>query len=282
MTTKIAYDAADDLELLRSTAVAAGIIAAGYFRREIKTWTKENASPVSEADTTVNHYLEQALCSARPDYGWLSEESPDDPARLECERVIIVDPIDGTRAFLRGDDCWSVALAIVENGEPIAGVVYAPARDELYCAHKDGGAFLNQKPIERTSTPANSPIIPAATAVHKELQAAGLEYVHGPSLPSLAYRLVQVATGTLDAALARRGAQDWDIAAAAIILSESGIILEDVCVGAPKYNKQDTRHSALAAISDQSLRPLLHDVLRRVYGCPKDAIEPNSLEQQTQ
>ena len=94
------YD--DDLELLRSTAVAAGIIASSYFRRDIKTWTKDNASPVSEADIVVDRFLAANLLQARPSYGWLSEETVDNPSRLDCERVFVVDPIDGTRAFLRG------------------------------------------------------------------------------------------------------------------------------------------------------------------------------------
>lgn len=127
----------------------------------------------------------------------------------------------------------------------------------------------------------NPPIIPASSAVHQELQAADLDYVQGPSFPSLAYRLVQVATGTLDVAIARRGAQDWDIAGAAIILSECGIVLEDVCVGVPQLNKQNTRHGAIAALSDDSLKPLVHNALRQVYGCPADAIDENNLEQQS-
>jgi Archaeal fructose-1,6-bisphosphatase and related enzymes of inositol monophosphatase family len=118
---------ADDLELLRSTAVAAGIIASSYFRKDVRSWTKENASPVSEADIIVDRFLAANLLQARPDYGWLSEETADNPSRLDCERVFVVDPIDGTRAFLRGEDYWTVSLAVVENGVPVAGVVYAPA-----------------------------------------------------------------------------------------------------------------------------------------------------------
>jgi myo-inositol-1(or 4)-monophosphatase len=260
------YD--DDLELLRSTAVAAGIIAASYFRRDIKSWTKENASPVSEADIVVDRFLAANLLQARPSYGWLSEETVDNPSRLDCERVFIVDPIDGTRAFLRGEDYWTVCLAVVENGVPVAGVVYAPARDELYDAWKGGGARINGRPLTRTRRAGAAPLIPAPGAVHQELQAAGLDYARGPAYPSLAYRLVQVATGRLDAAVARRGAQDWDIAAAALILSESGLDFADVCTGFPHFNKRDVRHGALAALGDMSLKPLVHAALLKVYGCP--------------
>jgi myo-inositol-1(or 4)-monophosphatase len=257
-----------DLELLRSSAVGGGIIAAGYFRRTVKTWTKENASPVTEADIIVDKFLHTSLMAARPDYGWLSEESVDNPERLEKKRCFVVDPIDGTRGFIRGDDRWTVSVAVVEDGVPIAGVVYAPARDELYDACLGGGARFNGKPLVRQFQPGHGPIIPAPGAVHAELQAAGLDYVRGPALPSLAYRLVQVATGTLDAAVARRGAQDWDIAGAAMILAEAGIAFEDVCAGTPRFNRAEVRHGALAALGDNSLKPLVHAALIRVYGCP--------------
>src|SRR3569623_881879 len=111
----------DDLELLRTAAVTAGIIAASYFRRALKTWTKENSSPVSEADIVLDKFLYSALTTARPDYGWLSEESADDLKRLTHKRVFIVDPIDGTRGFIKGEDSWTVSLAVVENGVPVAG-----------------------------------------------------------------------------------------------------------------------------------------------------------------
>src|SRR5690606_33531231 len=261
--------AAEDLELLRSAAVTAGIIAAGYFRRDLKTWTKEFGSPVSEADMVLDKFLHSALTTARPDYGWLSEESTDTSERLGRRRVFVVDPIDGTRGFIRGEDAWSVSLAVVEDGAPIAGVVYAPVRDEMYEASLGGGAFLNGKPLVRGTTPGRlSPLIPAPGAVHQELQAAGLDYTRGPAYPSLAYRLVQVATGKLDAPVARRGSPDWDIAAAAIILAEAGIACGDVCVEMLRFNRQETRHGALAAVGELSLKPLLHAALIKIYGCP--------------
>lgn len=258
----------DDLELLRSTAVAAGIIASSYFRKDVKSWTKENSSPVSEADIIVDRFLAANLLQARPDYGWLSEETADNPSRLDCERVFVVDPIDGTRAFLRGEDYWTVSLAVVERGVPVAGVVYAPARDELYDACRGGGARMNGEPLVRSRRAGAPPLIPAPGAVHQEMQASGLTYTRGPAYPSLAYRLVQVATGRLDAAVARRGAQDWDIAGAAVILSECGLDFADVCSGFPQFNRRDVRHGALAALGDTSLKPLVHAALLKVYGCP--------------
>jgi myo-inositol-1(or 4)-monophosphatase len=269
MTEKPPTSPAEDLELLRSGAVAAGIIAAGFFRRDLKTWTKANSSPVTEADITVDRYLKASLSAARPGYGWLSEETIDDDARLARHRVFIVDPIDGTRGFIRGEDSWTVSLAVVEDGRPVAGVVYAPARDEMYEASVGGGARFNAAPIGRREPTGEPPLIPGPAAVHGELQSAGLNYVRGPHLPSLAYRLVQVAVGGLDAVVVRRGASDWDIAGAAAILSECGINFEDVCAGALRFNNEEVRHGALAATADISLKAMLHGALIRVYGCPQ-------------
>jgi myo-inositol-1(or 4)-monophosphatase len=276
MATAGPHSASQDLELLRTAAVHAGIIALGFFRSDLKTWLKNQTSPVTEADMAVDRFLTQALRTARPDYGWLSEETADTEERLDRQRVFIVDPIDGTRGFIKGEDSWTICLAVVEAGATIAAVVYAPARDEMYAAVRGHGATLNGQKLQRFARPDAGPVIPAPGAVHHLLNEAGLDYVRGPAYPSLAYRLVQVATGHLDAAVARRGAQDWDIAAADLILSESGITLEDVCVGRPVYNRTQTRHAALAATSDGSLRSLLVGALRSVYGCP-DPVEHETI-----
>ncbi len=273
MAETITTTYSDDNELLRATAVTAGIIAASYFRRDLKTWTKENASPVTEADIVLDKFLHSALTTVRPDYGWLSEESADDPDRLQRSRAFVVDPIDGTRGFIRGEDSWTISLAVVENGIPVAGVVYAPARDELYDAYRGGGARLNGEPIERRTPPdRHAPLIPAPGAVHHELQAAGLDYSRGPFYPSLAYRLVQIATGKLDATVVRRGSQDWDIAGAAVILAECGMGFEDACGAPMQFNRADVRHGALAAFAQLSLRDVLCGALVKVYGCPEPQI----------
>ncbi|HUV31985.1 MAG TPA: inositol monophosphatase [Devosiaceae bacterium] len=266
-------DLEQDVELVKSATVAAGIIATGYFRTDLKTWKKSNASPVSEADIEVDDYLREVLTQARPDYGWLSEESGEQ-GRLTCPRVFVVDPIDGTRAFLRGDDGWVISVAVVEVGTPAVGVIYAPARDELFEATLGGGARLNGKPLTSTYR-ANVPaVIPAPTSVHRELKALGLDYERGPAFPSIAYRLMQVATGAMDAVVARRGSHDWDIAAATLILAECGVALEDVCDGPPLFNRPAIVHGALAASRSGDIRPVLHAALKTVYGCPPvDQIE---------
>ena len=239
----------------------------GYFRRDIKSWPKKNSSPVTEADFLVDEFLRQTLLAARPQYGWLSEETTDDLTRLNRQTIFVVDPIDGTRGFIRGDDGWSISLAIVKNGMAIAGVIYVPARDELYEATKGGGAKLNSIPLQLPCKTRDHMVIAASEAVYKKLKNANLEFERAPHMPSLAHRLVQVSTGKIDVAVGRRGAQDWDIAAAKIILGECGIDLEDACLGEPVFNRKETRHGALAAMLDNSLRAVVNEALVDVYGC---------------
>src|SRR5205085_6447601 len=125
----------------------AGALARDMFGRELKTWIKHGTSPVSDADIAVDQLLRARLTGAAPDYGWRSEESGDEPARVAGKRVWIVDPIDGTRAFIRGIPDWTIAAALVENGRPLAGVVFAPAEDALFAAVKGCGATLNGAPV---------------------------------------------------------------------------------------------------------------------------------------
>nr|WP_281409984.1 3'(2'),5'-bisphosphate nucleotidase CysQ [Rhizobium sp. G21] len=133
------FSHADDLELLREAAIAAGRVALGFFRNDVEVfWKNDGASPVTAADHAANDVLKARLLAARPDYGWLSEESEDDVSRLGASRVFVIDPIDGTRAFMTGRETWAVSAAVVEAGRPVAGVLFAPALNELYLADAGG------------------------------------------------------------------------------------------------------------------------------------------------
>ncbi|RUX04738.1 3'(2'),5'-bisphosphate nucleotidase CysQ, partial [Mesorhizobium sp. M8A.F.Ca.ET.023.01.1.1] len=188
-----------DLPLLRDAAREAGLIAMRYFGNNPQVWMKGGTSPVSEADHAADAYLRQTLLAARPDYGWLSEETADDPARLSARRTFVVDPIDGTRGFLEGQRTWCVSVAVVENGRTLAGVLECPAMDETYSALPAQGAFRNDKRIavrkpgdkaEISGLKQLIDLVPAGW--QKRLQRA-------PYIPSLAYRLAMIANGTLDA-----------------------------------------------------------------------------------
>src|ERR1051325_898736 len=135
---------------LAATVREAGALALKAFKSPVKSWMKEGNSPVSEVDLAIDALLRERLAATGAADGWLSEETEDDPARLSADRVWIVDPIDGTRAFLAHRDDWCVSVALAEKGRPILGAIHAPASDDLYLATAGGGATHNGRPIAAT------------------------------------------------------------------------------------------------------------------------------------
>jgi myo-inositol-1(or 4)-monophosphatase len=237
----------DDLELLTGSVRAAGKVALGYFRASPKVWNKPNDSPVSEADIAVETMLARTLRAARPDYGWLSEESVDDGTRLRSPRTFIIDPIDGTRSFISGGTDWTIPVAVVEAGRPVAAVLFAPARDEFYSATVGGGAVRNGEPI-RVST--RNSLDGASLAISRRfLRDLADEGLRARSIfyASLAYRLARIADGRLDGAVIKPDARDWDLAAADLILHEAGGLLCDLAGRPPRYDRAETGHPPLIA-----------------------------------
>ena len=226
---------------------AAGDIAMQYFKSENQVWMKPGDSPVSQADFAVNEYLEKHLLVARPDYGWMSEETEDTKARLEKQRIFVVDPIDGTRGFINGSDKWCISVAIVENGKPVVGVLQCPVLDEQYCAVAGVNTTLNGNDISVT----RSSKIKQVTGSQKinDLVNASLkgEVAAKQFIPSLAYRIAMVANAQIDVAFARPGAHEWDIAAADLILSNAGGALVDLQGNTLEYNCKNLRREALLA-----------------------------------
>ena len=245
-----------DLALLTAAARQAGEIAMGYFRRNPEVWMKGGRSPVSEADYAVDRYLRETLLAARPDYGWLSEETADSGDRLSARRTFVVDPIDGTRAFLDGRPTWCVSVAVVEDGEPICGVLDCPAKNTVFCAERGGGAHQDGRPIN-VRTPSERPVIGGPKTRIDELPhelRARLPDV--PYIPSLAYRIAIVANGEFDATFVKPNSHDWDLAAADVILREAGGSIRNERGERPRYAGPETSHGALVAGSG----PLLDEI----------------------
>jgi myo-inositol-1(or 4)-monophosphatase len=240
-------DAEQELALLRDAAREAGAIAMRYFGKNPEVWMKEGASPVSEADYAADAYLRDTLLAARPHYGWLSEETADDPSRLSARRTFVVDPIDGTRGFLQGLDTWCVSVAIVGAGKTLAGVLECPAKREPYVALPGKGAFLNGRRIQIAKPRARMEIAGPRTMIDRLPANWQPQLIRAPHLPSLAYRLAMVASGALAATFVKPNAHDWDIAAADLILREAGGSLIARDGSAPAYGGEVIRHGVLAA-----------------------------------
>ena len=254
MLARSHYDLAAALTApLHQVAREAGAIALGFFRPGAKTsarlWTKDRGSPVTEADVAVDSFLKGRLSQLLPEAGWLSEETADDPERLGKSFVWIVDPIDGTRAFVAGHRDWSVAIALLVDGCPLLGVVHAPAHDRFYEASAGSGARVNGAPIEVST---RDGIEGARTAGPMPLvdsfeRRAGRRVTRLEKIPSLALRLVRVAEGTVEIGLISSDARDWDLAAADLILREAGGLVSDLGGRPLVYNQADPVHGELAA-----------------------------------
>lgn len=234
---------ASDLTLLIDAALIAGDIALRHWGGSPQTWTKDDDSPVSAADLEVDRALRDALGAARPAYGWLSEESPDDPARLEREHCFILDPIDGTRAFLKGEKTWAVSLAVAQGSGIAAGVVHMPATGRTYTAAAGQGAWLNGVPLSVSdrAEPDGARLL-ASRPVYAEKNWRRLPVFERMFRPSLAYRIACVAEGRADAVLTLRPSWEWDIAAGALIAAEAGARVTDRH-GAPLRFNSPTRRS---------------------------------------
>jgi myo-inositol-1(or 4)-monophosphatase len=237
-----------DAALLADTVREAGALALSLFRTELKNWTKGASSPVSEADIAVNDLLEKHLRAATPDYGWLSEESADDPSRLGKHLVWIVDPIDGTRGYLAGKEDWCVSVALVENQSPLLAAVFAPATDEFFFAARGQGASRNGVAIHATSgTELDFSRVAGPKPLVERLKLSPNDIILHPRIGSLALRLCRVADGRLDAAFAGGQSRDWDLAAADLIVHEADGNMTALSGDAISYNRPEVTHGVLVA-----------------------------------
>jgi myo-inositol-1(or 4)-monophosphatase len=235
----------EDLALLEDAVHAAGDIARKFYGGDYRQWSKEGGSPVTEADLAVNKYLCDTLLAARPDYGWLSEESADDAARLEKQKTFVVDPIDGTVAFLKNRPHFTICAAVVADGRPCCGVIYNPISDELYAARTGAGARRNGKTIHPSSREGLEGC--AMLGDRNQLGNPPWPPMHIQNRNSVAYRLALVADGSADASVSLTSKRDWDLAAADVILHEAGGRLTDSAGRVLRYNRASTLQSSLVA-----------------------------------
>ena len=212
---------------------------------EVESWEKEPGSPVCAADLAVDAFLRRELGLLLPAAGWLSEESADAPARLERGLIWLVDPIDGTRDFIRGRSGWAVSVALISEGRPLIGMLEAPARAESWLGVAGEGSWRNgerlaasrRRAFAGARVPADS--LPEVDRV--------LSAVEKPN--SIALRVAMVASDEADIVATLRWGFEWDIAAAALIAREAGAAVTDAFGHALNYNKRDPRAFGLLVSS---------------------------------
>lgn len=256
---------ARDLALLTDAARDAGRIALRFWRKDPQVWDKGGEhGPVTEADLAVNDMLKARLLAARPGYGWLSEETPDDAARLSCETAFIIDPIDGTRAFIAGEETFAHSLAIAHKGRVTAGVVFLPALDRIYTASETAPPLKDGQPIaaSRRDRLEGADILTTKVNMVPEKWPGGVPEITRHFRASLAYRLCLAAEGRFDGMLTLRPAWEWDIAAGSLIAEKAGAVVTD-------QRGESLRFNTASALADGvlALPPAPHAAaVRRLRG----------------
>ncbi|MFQ5959253.1 MAG: 3'(2'),5'-bisphosphate nucleotidase CysQ [Alphaproteobacteria bacterium] len=247
-----------DHALLVAAVREAGALAMHSFGRDVETWEKRPGQPVCRADLDVNDVLAERLRDARPAYAWLSEEDDDDPARLDAERVWIVDPIDGTRAFLDHRPEFAVSVALAVNGAPVAAAVFNPATDELFDARAGSGARRNGAPVRASdaSALAGARLVVSRTEMRRAGWHAGLGEMTITAISSTAYKLALVAAGQSDASATLWPKSEWDIAAGDLLVREAGGRIGDVAGAAFVYNRARPRFGSIVAAGARLYTPL--------------------------
>ncbi len=229
-----------DSQRLEEIVREAGRIALGHWPgagHVVENWEKEPGSPVSFADLAVDSFLKRELGMLLPAAGWLSEETADDPVRLGKGLIWLVDPIDGTRDFLRGRAGWAVSVALISSGRPLIGMLSAPARDEEWMSVAGQGAQRNGE-ILRASTRREFPgsRVPTDALPGED---SDLSVVDKPN--SIALRIAMVAADEADLLASLRWGYEWDVGAAALIAREAGAEVSDAFGKPLAYNKRDPR-----------------------------------------
>ena len=232
-----------DLDLLEEAARRGGACAMTWFADPGAIEEKSPGNPVTRADLEIDALLHDMLRAARPGYGWLSEERRDDGSRLGSGRTFVVDPIDGTRAFIRGQPHFTICLAVVEAGRPVSAVVFNPARDELFSAHAGAGAYCNGVRLQAShrGTLEGARMLVPDGLLRSRLWADQWPDVHAAQRNSIAYRMALVASGRWDAALDMKPKSDWDLAAADLIATEAGAIVTGPDGAVFRYDESASR-----------------------------------------
>ena len=255
-----------EVEVARKAALEAGRIIRHYYGRRdsYHISSKGKDSPVTNADMEADKAIWTILTQAFPQYGWLSEESVDDPKRLEHSRVWIVDPLDGTKEFIKGIPELAVAIALAEDGKPVVGVTYNPIKEEMYWAASGAGCHLGDRRVEVTHT--NTLAGATLLASRSETSRGEWETYRGQfkTMPtgSVAYKLALVAAGAADGTFTRSPKSEWDIASGAALLAEAGGRFTDIEGNEVRLNQRDVTFKGLIG-SNPLLYPILFELVKR-------------------
>jgi myo-inositol-1(or 4)-monophosphatase len=247
----------DHLEIMRSAAYEAGRAIVDIRNAGFTVSTKENNDVLTQADLQANKILQSRLLEAYPEYGWLSEESVDNISRLECDRVWVVDPIDGTREFVSGIPEYAVSIALVEDGLVVLAVVYNPETDEMFTALRGRGAFLNGRRIHCKQCCQGQLVLLASRSESKRGEWERFNSEQVKPTGSIAYKLGLVAAGLADATFSLVPKSEWDIAAGVLLVSEAGGVVTDASRHPFVFNQTNVLVNGIVASSSPSARRVM-------------------------
>lgn len=249
------------LSAAKAAAHQAGEVVLSYYKSRYVVQSKGVDNPVTEADLAVNRVLHETLMAALPDAGWLSEESPENAARLRQDHLWIVDPLDGTKEFIQGIDEFVIAIALVVKRQVSVAVTYNPVRREMFSACRGEGAFCNDRPIRVTSTPH----LPGAVVLASRSETGRGEWERFRDIltirpmGSVAYKLAQVAQGACDVTFSLVPKSEWDLCAGTLLVAEAGGRVTDL-QGAPlKFNQPNPLYQGVLATNGR-----LHEQVLRL------------------
>ncbi|MCS6780452.1 MAG: 3'(2'),5'-bisphosphate nucleotidase CysQ [Geminicoccaceae bacterium] len=264
-----------EVDRVRDAVREAGRIAMRFFGKAHARWEKGPGQIVTEADLAIDRYLHAALRRSHAEDGWLSEETVDDRRRLERRRVWVVDPIDGTRSFAEGVGEFAISVALLVECRPVLGFVYNPAKEELFEAVRGRGARLGGHPLRASAASGleGARICASRFESRRRNFQRLLPQVELVTLGSLAYKLALVAAGRFDAYLSWRRTNDWDIAAALLLLEEAGAVATDARGGPLALNQPEPLHAGILA-APPALHAALLEATRGAYEAMRAGVPP--------
>lgn len=238
-----------ELGILTDAIRIAGAEALRLGADGFETHTKPDQSPVTSADLAVDRILRSHLLAQFPQDGWLSEESPDDAARLRKSRVWVVDPIDGTKAFIRGEPEFCISVALIKGERPVVAAILNPSTDELFSATRGGGLHLNHEPVVHQERQKDQPLVLAVSPWEQHLgRFKSLdEHVSSRPMRSIAWALALAASGRIDAVATLEPENEWDVAAGALLIEEAGGSMHDGDGQALGFNRPEPRYRGIIA-----------------------------------
>jgi myo-inositol-1(or 4)-monophosphatase len=247
-----------ELDVLRDVMRKAGAEALRFVAEGFETIQKPDRSPVTSADLAVNRVLQSRLESVFPQDGWLSEESPDGLDRLQKRRVWVVDPIDGTKAFINGEPEFCISVALIEEGRPVVASIFNPSTDELLTASRGGGVRLNGEPVVKPAERSNKQPVLALNPWERRIgRFASLKpSPHNRPIRSIAWVLALTAIGRIEAVATLEPENEWDVAAGALLVTEAGGRISDGGGQDLAFNRREPRYSGIIATSRHCPEPV--------------------------